>query len=159
MAGLSEGGMEDQAAMPGFTLGVVRFRPAREGTSAEPVDDVDELRRRLAPYREHERLVITLDRDGGEAGSVWVHLTGDRAWVTHFVRLGGTDAYCRDPGYRGPDEMVGFLLSNGQLDEIHRNWTVSRAEGLQALEHFVRDGGRDPALCWVEEPESLQGLA
>jgi len=49
-------------------------------------------------------------------------------------------------GYSGPDEMVGFLLDNGQLDEIHRYWTVTRAEGLRALDYFLLHGERDPSL-------------
>src|SRR5262249_4283719 len=94
------------------------------------------------------------DRDGGEAGSVWVHLTGDRAWVTHFTQIGGPDSCCRDAGYRG-DEMVGFRLSNGQLDDVHRHWTVTRADGLRAPGDFIRHGQRAPRLSWAV-PRSLQ---
>ena len=110
----------------------------------------------LAPYTKHERLVVYLDRDGGESGSVWVHLTGDRAWVTHFTQVGGEDSYCRDVRYTGPGQMVGFLLSNGQLDDVHRYWTVTRAKGLRALEYFIRHGERDPSLSWAVPPKSLQ---
>src|SRR5262245_20807017 len=95
----------------GFSALVVWFVPKREGGPRHPVPTVAALRRVLAPYADHERLVVYLDRDGSESGSVWVHLTGDRAWVTHFTQLGGRDSYCRDTGYRG-DEMVGFQLSN-----------------------------------------------
>jgi hypothetical protein len=99
---------------------------------------------------------VFLERDGGESGAVWVHLTGDRAWVTHFTEMGGVDSYCRDLGYSGPDEMVGFLIDNGQLDHLHRYWTVRRAEGMRALEYFLQHGERDPGLSWVEQPQSLQ---
>lgn len=146
----------DEPGPPGFSVQVVWFEPSRKGGPRLPVSAVAELRDILDPYQQHQRLVIYLDRDGGESGSVWVHLTGDRAWVTHFAQLGGVDSYCRDPGYDGPDEMVGFLLSNGQLDDVHRYWTVTRAAGLRALEFFLRHGIRDPALSWVEEPRSLQ---
>jgi hypothetical protein len=61
----------------------------------------------------------------------------------------------RDKGYRG-EEMIGFLLDNGQLDKIHRYWTVARGEGLRALEYFLQHGQRDPRLNWVQGPESLQ---
>jgi len=54
--------------------------------------------------------------------------------------------------------MVGFLLSNGQLDDIHRYWTVTRTKGLRALEYFLRHGERDPGLNWVEQPQSLQTI-
>ena len=146
----------DEPAPAGFTVQVVWFTPKREGGPRHSVSTVTALRRVMAPYKGHERLVVYLDRDGGESGSVWVHLTGDRAWVTHFTQPGGVDSYCRDREYAGPDQMVGFLLSNGQLDDIHRYWTVRRAEGLRALEYFVRHGERDPGLSWVEQPQSLQ---
>ncbi len=147
--------MAEPRPQPGLTLDVTWFEPSRDGTPRLPVPDLATLRRLLTPYRDHVRLVVCLDRDEGESGAVWVHLTGDRAWVTHFAQLGGVDSYCRDEGYRG-EEMVGFLLDNGQLDEIHRYWTVARGEGFQALEYFLQHGRRDPSLSWVQEPESLQ---
>jgi hypothetical protein len=70
--------------------------------------------------------------------------------------MGGVDSYCRDLGYSGPDEMVGFLLDSGQLDHLHRYWTITRAEGLRALGYFLQHGERDPGLSWVEQPQSLQ---
>jgi hypothetical protein len=146
----------EEPAPPGFSVQVVWFAPTREGGPRHRVPTVAALRRVLAPYKEHERLVIYLDRDGGESGSVWVHLTGDRAWVTHFTQLGGVDSYCRDPGGSPPDQTIGFLLSNGQEDDIHRSWTVTRAHGFRALEYFLRHRGRDPGLSWVEQPSSLQ---
>lgn len=146
----------DEPAPAEFTVQVVWFAPKRQGGPRQTVPTVAALRRVLAPYKGHERLVVYLDRDGGDSGSVWVHVTGKRAWVTHFTEQGGADSYCCDAGYSGPDEMIGFLLSNGQLDEIHRYWTVTRAEGMRALEYFVRHGERDPALSWVEQPHSLQ---
>jgi hypothetical protein len=141
----------DDPPPPGFSIQVVQFAPKREGGLRQPVSTIAALRRVLAPYKRHERLVVYLDRDAGESGSVWVHLTGKRAWVTHFTQPGGVDSYCRDADYCGPDEMLGFLLSNGQLDNIHRCWTVTRAQGLHALEYFVRHGERDPGLSWVEQ--------
>src|SRR5688500_1702061 len=104
--------MDTDAPMPGYTLVVTSSKPEREGTPRLPVPNVAALRRLLAPYCEHERLVVWLDRDEGETGSVWVHLTGDRAWVTHFVQLGGTDCYARDESRAGLAEMVGFVLDN-----------------------------------------------
>ena len=145
-----------EPALPGFTVQVVRFAPSRECGLRQSVSTVPALRFLLAPYRDHERLIVYLDRDGGDSGSVWVHRSGDRNWVTHFVEPGGVDSYCRDPTYCGPDQMFGFLLSNGQLDDIHRHWTVSSVEGMRALEHFLLRGERDPGLSWVAEPQSLQ---
>jgi hypothetical protein len=146
----------DDPAPPGFAVQIVWFTPKREAGPHHSVSTVATLRRVLAPYMGHERLVVYLDRDGGESGSVWVHVTGDRAWVTHFTEIGGVDSYCRDPKCTGTDQMVGFLLSNGQLDEIHRSWTITLAEGMRALEYFLSHGERDPGLSWAAEPRSLQ---
>jgi hypothetical protein len=120
------------------------------------VSEVRDLRRKLARYENYAHLVLYLDRDGGDSGSVWVHLNEDRAWVTHWDQFGGVDSYCRDVEYSGPDEMLGFLLSNGQVDDIHRYWTVTQEEGLRALEYFLQYGARDPTLSWVSQPASLQ---
>lgn len=143
----------------GFSVSVVWFSPTRAGSPSHPVETTADLHGFLKPYEDHERLAVFLERDGGEAGAVWVHLTGDRAWVTHFTELGGVDSYCREPESGGPDELVGFLLDNGQLDLIHRSWTVTRAEGLLALAYFLQHGERDPSLTWVEQPPSLQRRA
>jgi len=148
----------DEPAPRGYVVQVVWFTPKREGGLRHSVATVATLRQVLAPYKGHEKLVVYLDRDGGELGSVWVHLSGGLAWVTHFNEVGGIDSYCRDPAYTGPDQMVGFLLSNGQLDDIHRYWTVTRTKGLRALEYFLRHGERDPGLNWVEQPQSLQTI-
>jgi hypothetical protein len=150
---------DDPSPEAGFVLQIIWFRPTRDGSRPELVQYARTVRRRLELYRDHERLFVSLVRDGGKAGSVYVHVAGGRAWVTHFTQPGGIDSYCRDPNYAGPDEMVGFLLDNGQLDEIHRSWTVPRADGTRALEYFLLHGGRDPRLDWVEQPPSLQGLS
>ncbi|OAI39926.1 hypothetical protein AYO40_05270 [Planctomycetaceae bacterium SCGC AG-212-D15] len=115
-----------------------------------------DLHKALEKYRSKERAALYLNPDGGDSGCLWVHLTGDRAWLTHFTELGGVDSYAKDADYTGPDEMVGFLLDNGQKDDIHRGWTVSRDEAFKALEYFFRQGERDPSLTWVEQPGSLQ---
>jgi hypothetical protein len=147
--------MAKRKPQPGFTLTVTWFEPERDAWSWVPVRDHATLHRLLAPYQQHQRLAVTLRRDEGETGEVLLHLTGDRAWVTHFTQPGGVDSYCRDNAYHG-DELLGFLLSNGQLDQIHRYWTVTRADGLRALDYFLQTGERDPNLSWKQDPGSLQ---
>ena len=134
-----------------FSCHVCFFNPEPGSSSLHHVAAVSELRRLLQPYENHERLVIYLDRDLGEAGSVWVHVTGDRAWVTHITLPGGVDSYCRCKE-NGPDEKIGMMLSNGQEDMFHWSWTVPRSDGIRALEYFLEHAERDPSLCWVSEP-------
>ena len=150
------GPRRDEPSPSGFAVHVIWYTPVRSGGPYHSVTTVADLHAVLRLYWDHERLAVFLNRDGGDSGAVWVHLTGDRAWVTHFTEMGGADSYCRDARYSGPDEMVGFLLDNGQLDDIHRYWTITRAEGLRALEYFLLQGERDPGLSWVEQPQSLQ---
>jgi hypothetical protein len=143
----------------GFMLTVVWNPGHQDGSLSFAVSNVAQLRRKIARYENYEQLAVYLDRDGGESGSVWVHATGDRAWITHFDELGGVDSYCRDVCYHGPDEMIPFMLSNGQVDYIHRYWTVTWAEAVRALEYFLQHGERDPSLSWVAQPQSLQERA
>jgi hypothetical protein len=137
----------DELAPPGFTLQIVWFLPSRESGPRHSVETLDTLRQLLLPYRDYERLVIYLNRDDGDSGLVWVHITGDRAWVTYMTMPGGEDTYCRNIE-KSPDEKIGFWLSNGQEDLIHWSWTVPRFDGMRALEYFLQYGERDPSLCW-----------
>lgn len=146
---------EDGPNPPGFSAQVCWFTPDRAGGPRESVATASDLRRMVVPFEKHERLVIYLDRDGGYSGSLMAHITGDRAFVCHFTEPGDVGDYCCDPSYDGPDEMVGMMLSNGQLDHYHRYWTISRWEALRALEYFVAEGQLDPSVCWVREPQSL----
>src|SRR3954447_25934078 len=59
----------DEPAPSGFSVLVVWFAPKRAGGPRLSVTTVADLRRVLAPYAGHERLVVYLDRDGGESGS------------------------------------------------------------------------------------------
>ncbi len=128
-----------------YTLGVTWFVPNRAGPSCG-VKTLEEFHSLTGPYRDVERLVVELDRAGGELGCVWVHFTGERAWVTHWETVGGSDLYCRaTDGFTSPDS-VGFLLTNGQLDRIHPGWTVPRADGWRALEYFLGHGDVHPGL-------------
>ena len=140
----------------GFVLRIITFTTVPDVSWSEVVQYARTIRRRVERYRDEERLVVSLERDGGEAGSVYVHITGDRAWVGHFTQPGGIDSWCRDRDDAGSDKMLGFLLDNGQLDQVHRSWTIPRADGTRALEYFLLHGDRDPGLDWVSEPPSLQ---
>jgi hypothetical protein len=143
-----------QDQCPSFTIRIVQFDPARKCWPSQTISRVDALRKVLVPYAVHERLVVFLERDGGE--SVWLHLFGDRAWVSHITEPGGIDSYCCDAEYDGPDRPIEFWLSNGQADEIHPYWTVRRAEAMRALEHFLLYVKKDPGLEWISEPGSLR---
>jgi hypothetical protein len=140
----------DRSVQAKLSLVVTRFVPAlveRQFT----VTDLQQLRGLLAAVADEERLALAVDIDSGKAGMLLVHVTGDRAWVTHFESDQGGDTYAFDPAHSGgPVDGIGFLLSNGQEDIVHQRWTVSRREALQALEFFAVSGQRSPALVWDE---------
>ena len=121
-----------------------------------PIPDLAALRRAVRPYRNRRYVALYLDRDDFQTGGVWAHFTGQRAWIVHFDSPGGTDAYPRSSrGLRRLPEQIGFRLDNGQVDEVHKSWTVPRRSGMIALEYFLLHGKRQPGLDWVERPGDL----
>lgn len=118
------------------------------------VPNLTTFRQCVRPYRRRQVIALYLDRDRFETGGVWAHFNGPRCWVTFYDHPGGTDWHARSIRRLGqlPDEIE-FLIDNGQADLIHRSWTVSRCEGMQALEHFLIHGQRHPDLKWGESPD------
>lgn len=111
-----------------------------------PVPDLATFRRLIRPYRRRQSIALYLKRDDFATGGVLAHFTGLRAWVCHYDCPGGIYSHAYDADYRGPREgSLGFRLDNGQVDDIHPSWTVSRAAGIRALEYFLGCGDRDPA--------------
>jgi hypothetical protein len=126
-------------------------------SSEHRLTDLATLRWFLRPYRRRRSVALYLDRDGGEAGSLLAHFTGDRAWLAYFDCPGGIDFYACVPSSRHlQPARIAFRLSNGQVDQIHPAWTVTREEGLTALGYFLVHGKRDPGLLWLEQPASLE---
>lgn len=121
-----------------------------------PIPDLAVFRRVVRPYRRRRWVALYLNRDECQAGCVWAHFNGKRAWVTHFDCPGGIDSYAHSTrGLKGLPERIGFQIDNGQLDEVHRFWTISRADGMRALEYFLLHGERHPNLNWLEQPDDL----
>jgi hypothetical protein len=62
-----------------------------------------------------------------------------------------------DPGFttRGPNadgRMVGFRLSNGQMDEYPVRWCIPLEDCFKALAHFfAANGAQPPWLEWHED--------
>jgi hypothetical protein len=145
----------EQTVSPKLALSITRFapKPVEHGVT---VGDVRQLREALAPFAGEPRLALSAEIAGGREGMLILHLTGDRAWVTHFESDEGGDTYALDPTWPGgPIEGIGFRLSNGQEDTVHRRWTVSRAEAMQALEEFAVSGERPRSLAWDDAIELL----
>jgi hypothetical protein len=141
------------------------------------VVNLRQFRRLIAPCRAKKHLILTLERvlptgidfnklhklpleDGAAVG---VSFAADKAVVKYWSRLAGEHApveLATHKEYEGPDKPLSFpeyFVQGGEV-RVHPYWTVSRAEGIQALEYFARHGTRDPAFSWVEVyyPESVE---
>jgi len=120
------------------------------------IPDLSAFQRAIRPYRRRQYIALYLDRDDFQTGGVWAHFSGLRAWVAHFDFPGGCDAYAQSTrGLGRLPERIGFRIDNGQVDEVHKSWTITRDEGLQALKYFLLHGERLPRLKWVEQPGDL----
>jgi hypothetical protein len=121
-----------------------------------PIPDLAAYRRSVRPYRHRAYAALYLNRDEFQTGGVWAHFSGPRAWVAHFDYPGGIDSYARSTrGLGRVPVRFGFRIENGQVDEVHRTWTIPRADGMRALEHFLLHGERHPKLDWLEQPCDL----
>jgi hypothetical protein len=141
------------------------------------VVNLRQFRRLIAPYRTKKHLILMLQRvlptgidpnklhklpleDGAAVG---VSFAADKAVVKYWSQLAGEYAPVERAShqeYEGPDKPLAFpeYFLPGGVVEVHPYWTVTRAEGIQALDYFVRHGARDPAFSWVEvyDPESVE---
>lgn len=142
---------------PGFDLTVFWFTPSGVESRTESVGSIPALRRSLAPFEGHGQLVVGLHFDHGAAGSVWMHRSGDRAWVTYRDDPNAEEMHSRNPVDCRPDEVVRFRFTDGLEDDVCRHWTVSVADGVRAVEHFLQHGGRDPAIGWSADREPPPG--
>ena len=107
--------------------------------------------RRLEQEWAQRFLEIWLERDGGDGvdhGSMALPASGDRAWLTHLRHHDGDSGFSsRDPEHSGSedwDDVLPFMLSNGQEDEYPAAWTIARDVAYLALEHFMVTGERAP---------------
>lgn len=75
----------------------------------------------------------------------------DRAFVMYLESPGDDGAYACAPDAAGDRTPVAFTLTNGQVDEFPREYTVPHAAGLAAVEHLVRHDALTPTLTWTRD--------
>ncbi len=74
----------DEPMPPGFSAQVVWFIPNREGSPCVSLFTAAQLCELVSPYKEHERLIIDLDRDGGRFGiRLGIHCGRSRHGLSH----------------------------------------------------------------------------
>jgi hypothetical protein len=133
-----------------FSLRAFWFVRGEVRSDELPIPFVAAWRRAVKPYRRRRSVALYLDRDHFESGGVWAHFTAERAWVVHYDCPGGPPTEARSSA--GPGRLprsIPFRLDNGQMDNVDRERTIPRAEGMRALEYFLLHGRVDPELRWV----------
>ncbi len=121
-----------------------------------PIPDLAAFRRAVRPYLRRRSVALYLNRDEFQTGGVWAYFSGARAWVAHFDFPGGADTYaCSTRGLSRLPERIEFRIDNGQVDEVHKSWTIPKADGMRALEYFLLHGERHPRIHWVQKPGDL----
>jgi hypothetical protein len=139
--------------------------------------NLHQFRRLIVPYQAKKYLIIVLQRElpAGidprqlhkvpleDGAAIEVSVARDKAVVRYWSQLAGEFApseLASHEKYEGPDKPLPFpayFVPGGEW-RVHPYWTVTRADGFQALEYFLRYGKRDPAFSWVEvdDPESIE---
>ena len=117
-----------------------------DGGSEREVAGLSDLRTLLAEFRRSGGEELALGRDDGSWTMVLV--SGDRAFVTLSIEIDRENYFAVDPDFAGADFLIPFRLSNGQVDEVPRSWTVPLADALASVEDFVSTGARSGRLTW-----------
>jgi hypothetical protein len=131
-----------------FELEITSLQPARP-TSECRIKTVQDLDRALAGVESAVQLalgVTACDADGGDMGSFWLFLNGDRAWI-HLIE--GLCFTARDPQATGRSQaIVEFKDDAGHIHRISTSDTVSREQGIEALRRWLPHGEKLPELEW-----------
>jgi len=77
---------------------------------------------------------------------------GDRAFLMFLPEIGEAGMSSRDPDYRGPPgAQVVFRATNGEDTALPARFTVSKEEGLRALDAFLRTGKPPTFIHWEDD--------
>ena len=93
--------------------------------------------------------VTPIDSEGGDMGSFWLFLNGDRGWI-HLIE--GPCFTARDPlTTETSDAAIEFQDEAGFTHHIPLHDTVSREQGFAAIRHWMPHGDRLSGLQWFDE--------
>lgn len=84
----------------------------------------------------------------------WFHalFSGDRAFLMYLPEIGEAGMSSRDPKHVGaPNARVVFRSANGEDTEIPARFTVSKDQGLKAVEQFLRSGRVPKFIHWEDD--------
>jgi hypothetical protein len=106
------------------------------------------------------RLTMSLPRS--EYREIWENKPDGRAicalirrdvgWLMYLRETGDSGFHSRNPAYQGSDDdMLDYVLSNGQLDEYPASWALPLETVERALQHFRATGERASFVEWQPE--------
>jgi len=101
------------------------------------------------------------DHEASEYREIWIEndkanmcalAAGKIAWLM-FLRFNGDAGFSsRNPNYTGAkDEMLEFMLSNGQMDEYPLSWTLPEETWVKAILHFAKTGQPIKTIQWHDD--------
>ena len=93
---------------------------------------------------------IWVNTDDGQA--LCALINGGVGWLMYLRTAGDAGFSSRNPDYTGaPDQMIPYVLGNGQRDEFPASWALPIEVVRQALEHFRRTGRRPEFVRWHDD--------
>jgi hypothetical protein len=88
---------------------------------------------------------------GEEGPALAMLVNGEHAWLMYLRDQDGDPGLSsRNPEYAGSsDELLEFMLANGQRDEYPIAWTLPLEQAMAVCEYFVTtQGDRSPEIVW-----------
>lgn len=132
-----------------FELMVTRFTPSPQSEECR-IRTVQELDLQLAPFLEESMLAIGLScvAEGAGWGYFLLLVNGARAWV-HLMEGRCVTAHDTNLGVKATP-LVRFQDDAGVWHEVPFQDTITREQGIRALQHWVPHGEKMPELTWVQ---------
>jgi hypothetical protein len=116
------------------------------------VAELDHLRRLLAGIRRRKFSEVILFQGDLPKHNFQALVNGDCAWLMYTHNIDQASFSSRDPSYSGPsDDDVDFKLSNGQVDQYPRSWTIATDQALKVIEHFFVHKALAPWVTWHDD--------
>ena len=95
---------------------------------------------------------IWVDADDGQ--SMCALINGNQGWLMYLREEGDAGFHSINPNYGGgPDEIMKFVLNNGQCDEYPMSYVLPIEQVEQALEYFKKETKPPTFIIWHNDSE------
>jgi hypothetical protein len=111
------------------------------------ITHLGDLQKKLDIIKNEQYFEIALT--SGQNGPILIILkSGDKSFVLYMETLGDVGCHSVNPESQS-SEMIGFYLSNGQLDHYPLQWLVSIESALECIIMFFYDKKRPNCIYWI----------